>query len=331
VSAPPPILAVEGLEVAIATPRGTAQAVRRVDFELAKGGTLGIVGESGCGKSITALAIMGLLPEAARASGRIALGGRNLLELPDAELCKIRGDRVAMIFQEPMTSLNPLHTVGRQIAEPLMLHRGLGADAARAEAVRLLDRVGIPNAASRVNSHPHQLSGGQRQRAMIAIALSCGPDVLIADEPTTALDVTIQRQILELIRRLVDETGMALVLISHDLGVIAETTDEVLVMYGGSVVEKGPTASLFAELAHPYTKGLFAAKPKLGRGRSLRLATIPGVVPDIVDMPKGCAFADRCPIAIADCTRAAPTLQTVGRGHSAACYRLGVPLPEAAA
>jgi len=331
VSAPSPILSVEGLEVAIATPRGTAQAVRQIDFELAKGGTLGIVGESGCGKSITALAIMGLLPEAARASGRVALGDRNLLELPEAELCKIRGDRIAMIFQEPMTSLNPLHTIGRQIAEPLMLHRGLGADAAWAEAVRLLDRVGIPNAASRVNSHPHQLSGGQRQRAMIAIALSCNPDVLIADEPTTALDVTIQRQILELIRRLVDEAGMALVLISHDLGVIAETTDEVLVMYGGSVVEKGPTASLFAELAHPYTKGLFAAKPKLGRGRSLRLATIPGVVPDIVDMPKGCAFADRCPIAVADCTRAVPALQAVGRDHGAACHRLGVPLPEAAA
>ena len=324
-------LSVRGLEVAIATPRGDAHAVRRVDFDLKKGGTLGIVGESGCGKSITALAIMGLLPEAARASGRVLLGGRNLLELSDAEMCEIRGDRVAMIFQEPMTSLNPLHTIGRQIAEPLMLHRGMGWAAARAEAVRLLDRVGIPNAASRIDSHPHQMSGGQRQRAMIAIALSCSPDVLIADEPTTALDVTIQRQILELIRRLVEETGMALVLISHDLGVIAETTDNVLVMYGGSVVERGPTATLFAELAHPYTKGLFAAKPKLGRGRSLRLATIPGVVPDIVDMPKGCAFADRCPIAVADCGRAMPALQAVGTDHQAACYRLGVPLPEVAA
>jgi len=326
-----PALAVEGLDVAIATPRGTARAVRRVDFVLPKGGTLGIVGESGCGKSITALAIMGLLPEAAKASGRVLLGGRNLLDLPDAEMCRIRGDRIAMIFQEPMTSLNPLHTVGRQIAEALRLHRGLDGDAALKEAARLLDRVGIPNAAERVRAYPHQLSGGQRQRAMIAIALSCSPDVLIADEPTTALDVTIQRQILELIRKLVDDSGMALVLISHDLGVIAETVDEVLVMYGGSVVEHGPTASLFSSLAHPYTKGLFAAKPRLGQGRSRRLSTIPGVVPDIVDMPAGCAFADRCPIAGGECRGARPTPSTVGPRHTASCFRLGVPLPEAAA
>ena len=326
-----PTLAIEGLEVAIATPRGVARAVRRVDFALPKGGTLGIVGESGCGKSITALAIMGLLPEAAKASGRVLLGGRNLLDLPDAEMCRIRGDRIAMIFQEPMTSLNPLHTVGRQIAEALRLHRGLDGEAATKEATRLLDRVGIPNAAERVSSYPHQLSGGQRQRAMIAIALSCNPDVLIADEPTTALDVTIQRQILELIRKLVEESGMALVLISHDLGVIAETVDEVLVMYGGSVVEHGPTASLFSALAHPYSKGLFAAKPRLGQGRSRRLATIPGVVPDIVDLPAGCAFADRCPIAVGECRGAQPRPTTVGQRHTASCFRLGVPLPEAAA
>ncbi|MBM3555727.1 MAG: ABC transporter ATP-binding protein [Alphaproteobacteria bacterium] len=317
-----PLLAVEGLEVAIATPQGPVRAVRQVDFELLKGRTLGIVGESGCGKSMTALALMRLLPEAATARGRVRFQGRDLLALSEDEMCRMRGDRLAMIFQEPMTSLNPLHTVGRQIAEPLMLHRRLGAGAAREEALKLLDRVGIPNAARRIEAYPHQLSGGQRQRVMIAIALSCAPDILIADEPTTALDVTIQRQILELIRELVEESGMALVLISHDLGVIAETVDEVLVMYGGLVVERGPVAAVFGDMAHPYTRGLFAARPRLGQGRGVKLETIKGVVPDLRHMPPGCPFADRCAVADAGCAERPPPQVSRAQGHVAACIRL---------
>ncbi len=320
------LLTVEGLEVALNTSLGRARAVRGIDFALARGDTLGIVGESGCGKSMTALALMGLLPEGAETAGRVLLDGENLLDLGDAAMCEIRGNRIGMVFQEPMTSLNPVHTIGRQVVEPLRLHRGLNRADAEAEAVRLLDRVGIPNPAQRLDSFPHQLSGGQRQRVMIAMALSCEPDLLIADEPTTALDVTIQNQILDLIAELVDELGMALILISHDLGVIAETVDQVMVMYGGAVVETGPTDTLFERLAHPYSQGLFAAMPRLGRLSGERLATIPGTVPDLAHLPAGCTFADRCHLAIDACRTAPPPLTAVDAGHSAACIRLDVSL-----
>jgi peptide/nickel transport system ATP-binding protein len=321
--APEPLLSVEDLRVTLRTARGDADAVRGVGFALARGETLGIIGESGCGKSLTALALMGLLPEGAAVRGSIRFAGRELLGLPERELCAIRGDRIGMVFQEPMSSLNPLHTVGRQVAEPLRLHRGLGAGAARAEAVRLLDRVGLPDAARRVDAYPHQLSGGQRQRVTIAMALACGPDLLIADEPTTALDVTIQGQILDLIAELVAERAMALILISHDLGVIAENVERMLVMYGGTVVERGPTREVFARMAHPYTRGLFGARPRLGADRSVPLATIAGTVPELADLPAGCAFAERCPLAIDPCRAAMPADHALGAGHSARCIRIG--------
>jgi peptide/nickel transport system ATP-binding protein len=234
---------------------------------------------------------------------------------------------MAMIFQEPMTALNPLHTIGRQIAEPLRLHRGLDAAGARAEALRLLQRVQLPQAERRLSAYPHQLSGGQRQRVVIAIALACGPDLLIADEPTTALDVTIQREVLDLIASLVAEDGMALLLISHDLGVMAENVQRMLVMYGGTVVESGPTSDVFRRLAHPYTRGLFAARPRLGMARGERLATIAGRVPELIEMPPGCGFADRCALAIDACRSAPPPAMPVDAGHVARCIRLDALAP----
>ena len=327
------LLRVAGLRVRLRGPAGPVEAVRGIGFSLERGQTLGIVGESGCGKSMTALALLGLLPEGGAIEGSVRFEGRELAGLADAELCRLRGNRIAMVFQEPMTALNPLHTIGRQIAEPLRLHRGLSAQAARAEAGQLLQRVGMPNAFARLDAYPHQLSGGQRQRALIAVALSCGPDLLIADEPTTALDVTIQAQILELIVDLVRERGMALILISHDLGVIAETVDRVAVMYAGRIVEQGPVAAVFARLAHPYSRGLFAAIPRLGGGRSGggsgRLAAIPGRVPDLAALPTGCAFAGRCAFAVESCRHAEPPEQAVGPEHSAVCGRLDVVLAAA--
>jgi peptide/nickel transport system ATP-binding protein len=234
----------------------------------------------------------------------------------------VRGRRIGMVFQEPMTALNPLHTIGRQIAEPLRLHRGIGGAAARAEALRLLQRVQLPQAAQRLDAYPHQLSGGQRQRVVIAIALACGPDLLIADEPTTALDVTIQREVLDLIKELVREDGMGLLLISHDLGVMADTVDRLMVMYGGTVAESGPTAEVFRHLAHPYTRGLFAARPRLGLKRGTRLATIPGRVPELADMPAGCPYADRCERVIAACRAGPPPPVPVGKAHEARCLRV---------
>ena len=318
----PPLLAVQDLRVTLATPRGPAEALRGVSFSIDRGQTLGLIGESGCGKSITALALMGLLPDAAQVAGAITLDGQPLLGLAEADWCRLRGNRLAMVFQEPMTALNPLHTIGRQIAESLRLHKRLDAAAARAEALRLLQRVQLPQAARRLDAYPHQLSGGQRQRVVIAIALACGPDLLIADEPTTALDVTIQREVLDLISQLVTEDGMALLLISHDLGVMAENVQRMLVMYGGTVVESGPTDAVFAHLAHPYTRGLFAARPRLGLPRGHRLSTIPGRVPELMDLPAGCGFADRCPLVIADCRRAVPPAIELSPGHTARCIRL---------
>ena len=319
------LLEVSGLRVSLATAYGPAQALRGVSFSLERGGTLGLIGESGCGKSMTALALMGLLPEGASVSGSIRLEGRELTTLDEDALCRLRGDRIAMVFQEPMTALNPLHRIGDQIAEPLRLHRGLGAAAARAEALRLLERVQLPQARERLDSHPHQLSGGQRQRVVIAIALACGPDLLIADEPTTALDTTVQREVLDLLDELRVDSGMALLLISHNLDLMAAHVERLAVMYGGSIVESGPTRQVFERLAHPYTRGLFAARPRLGSDRRVPLATIAGRVPALHEMPAGCVFADRCPRVIQACRAALPAVQAVGPGHDVRCIRWETP------
>ncbi|WP_298825334.1 ABC transporter ATP-binding protein [uncultured Piscinibacter sp.] len=324
---PPPLLDVRGLRVVLPTARGPAAALRGVSFTLARGGKLGLIGESGCGKSLTALALMGLLPDGARVEGSIRLLGRELVGLGDEAMAALRGDRLAMVFQEPMTALNPLHSIGAQVAEPLRLHRGLGRAAARAEALRLLDRVRLPDAAQRLDAYPHQLSGGQRQRVMIAMALACGPDLLIADEPTTALDVSLQHEVLMLIDELVQGSGMALLLISHDLGVMARHVQRVMVMYGGTVVEDGPVDAVFATRAHPYTRGLYAARPRLGATRGTKLPTIPGRVPELADLPAGCPFADRCDRAVDDCRQAAPPVIEIGVGHAARCIRMDVMTP----
>jgi peptide/nickel transport system ATP-binding protein len=324
-----PLIEVENLGISLNTSRGRAQAVRDVSFALRRGETLGLVGESGCGKSITALALMGLLPDSAVVSGSIRLEGRELAGLPDPDYCQLRGNRISMIFQEPMTALNPMHTIGRQVAEPLRRHKKLSAREARKQAIALLDRVGLPDAARRVDAYPHQFSGGQRQRVTIAMALACQPDVLIADEPTTALDVTIQRQILDLIADLVAERGMAMILISHDLGVIAENVQRMMVMYGGTVIESGGTAAVFSRMGHPYTQGLFRARPQLGARKGTRLRTIAGTVPELADLPNGCTFADRCPLVIPRCRAALPIAADLGNDHRVRCIRTDVSIAAA--
>jgi oligopeptide/dipeptide ABC transporter ATP-binding protein len=316
-----PLLAIEGLRVAFDTPRGTARAVDGVDFALARGETLCVVGESGCGKSVTALSIMGLVPvPPARVTGRILFEGRDLLTLSRRELADLRGDRLAMIFQEPMTSLNPAFTVGAQLGEVLVRHRGLDAAKAREAVIDMLRRVRIPAPEKRVDEYPHRMSGGMRQRVMIAMALLCSPSLLIADEPTTALDVTIQAQVLQLMRALRDETGTSIVLITHDLGVVAEMADRVVVMYAGQVVEQAPVAALFAMPQHPYTVGLMGAIPSIAAPRA-RLAAIEGMVPAATAMPAGCRFADRCPFADARCRAEAPPLAEVEPGHLSRCWK----------
>lgn len=319
-----PLIEVENLRVRLNTSRGPADAVRGVSFSLARGGTLGLIGESGCGKSVTAMALMGLLPDSAVISGSIRLDGQELIGLGESDYCKLRGNRISMIFQEPMTALNPMHTIGRQIGEPLRRHKGFSATQARNEAIALLDRVGLPDAAKRVDAYPHQFSGGQRQRITIAMALACEPDLLIADEPTTALDVTIQGQILDLIADLVAERGMSMILISHDLGVIAENVQRMMVMYGGTVVENGSSEMLFAGLGHPYSQGLFRARPKLGATKGTRLQTIPGTVPELADLPAGCPFVDRCDIAEERCRAIFPAPVTVNADHTVRCLRTDV-------
>ena len=322
-----PLLEVQNLAITLQTQRGAVRAVHDLGFTLARGETVGLIGESGCGKSLTALALMGLLPDGASVRGSIRFDGQELLAMPDKTLCQLRGNRMAMVFQEPMSALNPVHSIGRQVAEPLRLHQGLSARQARTQAMELLERVGIARAAERLDAYPHQFSGGQRQRITIAMALACGPDLLIADEPTTALDVTVQRQILELLAGLVAERGMALILISHDLGVIAQSVARTLVMYGGTVVESGPTRAVFGAMAHPYTQGLFAARPRLGAARVAgeRLPTIAGSVPDLADLPAGCPFAGRCPRTLDACHAALPPAVALGAGHEARCIRLGEP------
>ncbi len=317
----PPLLEVHDLTVTLPTAQGRRAALRGVSFTLDRGATLGLVGESGCGKSLTALALMGLLPDGAQVAGSIAFDGRELTTLDDDAMGALRGDRLGMVFQEPMTALNPVHRVGRQIAESLRLHKQMSAAAARAEALRLLERVQLPRARERLDAYPHEMSGGQRQRVVIAIALACGPDLLIADEPTTALDATIQREVLDLLDELRQGSGMALLLISHNLDVMAARVERLAVMYCGQIVESGPTREVFEQRAHPYTRGLFAARPTLGLARGTRLATIRGRVPALHEMPAGCAFADRCDFVVDACRAAPPAEQTVRGTHAVRCIR----------
>jgi oligopeptide/dipeptide ABC transporter ATP-binding protein len=315
------LLAVEDLRVEFWTQRGTVYAVNGVSFEIGAGETLGIVGESGCGKSVTALAILGILPRAARVvGGHARLDGRDLLGLSDRELRRIRGREIAMVFQDPMTSLNPVLTIGRQLREAIETHLALDRRAAESRAVELLEQVGIPSARSRVSDYPHQFSGGMRQRAMIAMALACEPKLLIADEPTTALDVTIQAQILDLLRSLVAERDTALILITHDLGVVAGMCERVHVMYAGMVMEEGPAESVFASPRHPYTLGLLQSVPRLDTPRGRKLQPIEGAPRDMLHPPAACPFAPRCVYEVPDSRRDVPRLQEVGPGHRVACF-----------
>jgi oligopeptide/dipeptide ABC transporter ATP-binding protein len=316
-----PLLTVRDLHVAFDTEDGVVHAVRGVSFEVARGGTLGIVGESGCGKSVTCLAVLRLLPPHARVSGRIGFDGSPLDALDARAMDALRGERIAMIFQDPSASLNPVHTIGAQIAESLRLHRGMARGEAAAEAARLLDRVGIPEAKRRLASYPHQLSGGMNQRAMIAMALACRPQLLIADEPTTALDVTIQAQILDLLHELRAEYGMALVLITHDLGVVAEMADSVAVMYAGRIAEQRSSAGLYARPAHPYSAGLLHSLPRIDRTLEA-LAPIEGTVPSPLALPAGCAFAPRCTRARERCAVEAPPQRDLADGRVACHFPL---------
>ena len=302
-----PLLAVDDLHVRFGTERGHVYAVNGVSFDIAPGETLGIVGESGCGKSVTSLAILGILGRNARVTnGRAMFGGRDLLSLEDEQLRSIRGKEIAMIFQDPMTSLNPVLTVGRQIREGLETHFGMERAQADKRAAELLDQVGIPSAKVRLKDYPHQFSGGMRQRAMIAMALACEPKLLIADEPTTALDVTIQAQILDLMRKLQQERGTAVILITHDLGVVAGFCDVVHVMYAGRIVESGPATAIYAETQHPYTAGLLGSVTRLDAAREDRLLPVRGTTPSLIDMPAGCAFHPRCDHVAARCRVEAP-------------------------
>ena len=290
-----PLLEVDNLQVEFSTERGVARAIDGVSFNVNEGETLGIVGESGCGKSVTSLSVMGLIP---RPPGRIVGGeirfaGQDLTQLSDKAYRKLRGRDMSMIFQEPMTALNPVFTIGNQISDVLRRHKGLSRKQARTRGIEMLAEVGIPAPDKRIDEYPHQLSGGMRQRVMIAMALSCDPKLLIADEPTTALDVTIQAQVLELIKNLAADHGTAVILITHDLGVVAETCDRAAVMYCGRIIEQGPVDALFEQPRHPYTAGLLASVPRIRPDRLPRLPTIPGIVPDLLDLPDGCRFRDR--------------------------------------
>ena len=323
------LLELRGLTVDFATDDGVVHAVDGLDLALRRGRTLGLVGESGCGKSVTSLAIMGLLPpENSMVSGQVMFEGRDLLSL-DAHLIRdLRGARLAMIFQEPMTSLNPAYTIGDQIIQAIQRHQGLDKAAARARAIEVLKLVRISVPEKRVDDYPHKLSGGMRQRAMIAMALACGPQLLIADEPTTALDVTIQAQILDLMRALRRDTGTAIILITHDLGVVAEMADDVAVMYAGQIVERAAVRDLFARPEHPYTVGLLGSIPRLDERRE-RLPSIEGRVPDMTRPPAGCRFAARCPFVEPECRAAPPQLIEVAPGHLSRCRR--APLSQVAA
>jgi peptide/nickel transport system ATP-binding protein len=318
------LLEIRGLKTHFFTEEGVVRAVDGIDLRIDKGETLGVVGESGCGKTVTALSVMRLIP---MPPGRITEGqmlykGKDLVTLPPAQMRKIRGKEISMVFQEPMTSLNPVFTIGEQIAEAIRLHEGLGRRDAMAKTVDMLKLVHIPNPERRIKEYPHQLSGGMRQRVMIAMALSCNPKLLIADEPTTALDVTIQAQILELLNELKAKIGMAVLLITHDMGVIAETAQRVMVMYAGKVVEEASVKNLFKEPLHPYTQGLLRSIPRidLAATKKQRLEAIPGVVPSLLNLPRGCRFTPRCPHAMPVCSEQEPVLKEVRPGHKVSCW-----------
>lgn len=319
------ILEVNDLVASFDTEAGRIRAVDRVSFKVGKGRTLGVVGESGCGKSVTALSIMRLLPNPAGKieQGEIRFKGKDIVKLPAEEMQKIRGRKISMIFQEPMTALNPVHRIGRQIGEIFRLHySGMNNAEIIKESIKLLDRIGMPDPEKRIHEYPHQISGGMRQRVMIAMALACRPDMLIADEPTTALDVTIQAQILDLIHELQQDTNMSVVFITHDLGVIAEICDDVVVMYAGKVVENASVIEIFESPKHPYTQGLLASIPKLETKRKSRLSIIEGRVPSLDELPKGCRFSNRCPYVMDICKTESPPLIEIDGNHAASCYLL---------
>jgi len=319
----PPTLEASGIQIAFSTASGDFQAVDGVSLSLWAGRTLGLVGESGCGKSLTALSLLKLVPPPARIlSGHAKLNGVDLLALDENAMADIRGQRISMIFQEPMTALNPVYTVGDQVAEAMLIHGGANAAAARSEAIAMLDRVGIPDAAARADSYPHQLSGGMRQRVMIAMALVCRPQVLVADEPTTALDVTIQAQILDLILEMQQDMGLAVLFISHNLAVVSEIADEVMVMYAGRIVEHASADDLLHAPLHPYTRALIDTLPDPAHPQT-RLATIPGQVPAAGEAISGCRFAARCALADAKCLEAEPILETGADGRQVACWKAG--------
>ena len=317
------MLEISNLVTEFDTDEGRVRAVDQISFSANAGESLGIVGESGCGKSVTALSIMRLLPQPMGqiAGGSVLFQGRDLTKLPLSEMEKIRGNEIGMVFQEPMTALNPVHTIGKQLAEVLLLHNDYGTQKALKESIDILDRVGIPSPDVRMGEYPHQLSGGMRQRVVIAIALACKPALLIADEPTTALDVTIQAQILELIKALQAEMGMSVILITHDLGVIAETCEQVVVMYAGKIAEKGSVFDVFDNPSHPYTRGLLASIPRLTTQPKSKLSVIDGMVPGLMDLPPGCRFENRCPYAKKVCTQSVPPIQIVEKQHEVSCFR----------
>ena len=317
-----PLLSVRNLSVSFRSVRGRVRAVESLSFDLTAGETLAIVGESGSGKSVTALSLLRLIPDPPGRidAGEILFEGRDLLKLDDAGIRAIRGDRIAMIFQEPMSSLNPVLTVGTQVGEPIRLHRKASWAVALEQVKTLLEKVAIPDAASRLESYPHQYSGGMRQRVMIAMALACAPQLIIADEPTTALDVTVQAQILAILKQITREVNSALILITHDLGVVARYADRVAVMYGGRIVEMAPARELYARPRHPYTRGLMDSIPRLDDASGKRLVPIDGQPPDLARLPAGCAFAPRCRHAVARCRADLPALESAGENHWKACY-----------
>jgi oligopeptide transport system ATP-binding protein len=316
------LLEVRNLRTQFFTQDGVVNAVNGINYTLNEGETLGIVGESGCGKSVSVMSLIRLIPSPPGkiVDGEVMFEAQDLLKASDDEIRSIRGNKISMIFQDPMTSLNPVLTVGRQISEALELHLGMDKKQARARTIELLELVGIPSAADRVDNYPHQFSGGMRQRVMIAMGLSCNPQLLIADEPTTALDVTIQAQIVDLVKRLRDEIGMAIIWITHDLGVVAGLADRVIVMYAGYIVEEAAVKELYQNPRHPYTLGLLGSLPRLDEDRPVKLKSIEGLPPDLIDFPPGCPFYARCNYRLDQCLEAMPPLETVGVGHKAACY-----------
>lgn len=326
-SGPEKLLEVKDLKMFFHTRDGIVKAVNGVSYELESRKTLGIVGESGSGKSVTAMTVMGLIPmpPGKIEGGSVEFRGQNLLEIPEKEMQNIRGNKIAMIFQDPMTSLNPVYRVGRQLSEPLILHKGMNKKEAWARSIELLKLVGIPHPDERVKDYPHQFSGGMRQRVMIAMALACDPDILIADEPTTALDVTIQAQIIELMQAVQKRTGSAIIMITHDLGVIADMADDVLVMYAGSPVEYGTCEEIFKEPSHPYTWGLMGSLPRTDMTEKAPLKPIHGTPPSLIDLPAGCAFSPRCPYAREICHTEVPPVKTIEGKHTARCHFAGEP------